>query len=365
MSDLLSAAIELTAGALRERSSATWILAFSGGKDSTALLKIFCAALLRTPSFSGTLRVVYCDTGVENPVLDQYVRGLFERATAEFAVKKLPLELTIVRAPAAKRFFVKIIGRGYPPPTNAFRWCTKDLRILPVSAFVESVSISGDVIVAIGSRLDESEQRKRSISRMGGGHWQKQREAKQRYDLFLPILDLNLETVWDAIFSLGTPDSIDASELERLYRGASGECPVVKETRDSPCAKGRFGCWTCTVVRRDRSAENLISEGYETLKPYLDVRNWLADFRNDKTARWPIRRSGRDAPGPFKIRSRLKILEVLKALEASTGLIHVTSEELLIMRQLMLEDIHLERSIFGRASASRKRILSSTSVAAA
>lgn len=354
--DAVLEAIEITRTALLARRNSTWIVAFSGGKDSSALLKIFCAALKQTPDFAGRVVVVYCDTGVESPVLDAYVRQFFMNVTREFSDRKLPIETLIVNAPIEKRFFVKIVGRGYPPPTNAFRWCTKHLRIAPVAQFIETSASCNDVVVAIGSRAQESEQRRRSVLAHGAGHWQVQKESRARYDLFLPLLNLSVESVWDAVFSLGIPNSLDSHALERLYRGAAGECPVIKEVHTNPCSKGRFGCWTCTVVRRDRSAEGLIQEGYVELKPYLDLRNWLAEFRNDVKQRWPVRRSGREAPGPFSISARLKIFSKLLELEKVVNQEILSLEERAHIQSLMLLDVDLERQIFGRSTASSRRI---------
>ena len=140
-----------------------------------------------------------------------------------------------------ERFFVKIIVVT-PPPTNSFRWCTKNLRIKPVSRFIAEAA-KGDAIVSLGMRRTESRQRERAIDGHGGGHWQTQFEAGKRYRLFLPILDLELDDVWDAVFLPPHPKAINAPLLERLYRGASGECPIVKSPQAPPCASGRFGCW--------------------------------------------------------------------------------------------------------------------------
>ena len=71
-----------------------------------------------------------------------------------------------------ERFFVKIIVVT-PPPTNSFRWCTKNLRIKPVSRFIAEAA-KGDAIVSLGMRRTESRQRERAIDGHGGGHWQTQ-----------------------------------------------------------------------------------------------------------------------------------------------------------------------------------------------
>jgi hypothetical protein len=78
----------------------------------------------------------------------------------------------------------------YPPPTNNFRWCTTGLRIKPVSKFIEKHD-PNDTVVVLGLRGSESQQRDRSLKRSDNRYWQKQREGKGDYDLFLPIVALS------------------------------------------------------------------------------------------------------------------------------------------------------------------------------
>lgn len=140
-----------------------------------------------------------------------------------------------------ERFFVKIIVVT-PHLRTVFVGAQRILRIKPVSRFIAEAA-KGDAIVSLGMRRTESCQRERAIDGHGGGHWQTQFEAGKRYRLFLPILDLELDDVWDAVFLPPHPKAINAPLLERLYRGASGECPIVKSPQAPPCASGRFGCW--------------------------------------------------------------------------------------------------------------------------
>ncbi|RWL81955.1 MAG: phosphoadenosine phosphosulfate reductase, partial [Mesorhizobium sp.] len=303
MTDSIIRAIDISRAALEENSDSNWIIGFSGGKDSTALLKIFRAAAEKARKLPPKIDVIYCDTGVENPALDHYVKDLLQRMEGEFLSDRLPFRTKTLSAPVSERFFVKIVGRGYPPPTNSFRWCTKSLRIKPVSRFI-SEAADRDAIVALGMRRSESQQRDRSISQNGGEHWQTQNEGSKRYKLFLPILDLDVGQVWDAVFTLKGPNSVQPRTLERLYRGASGECPIIKSPQAAPCASGRFGCWTCTVVRRDRSAESLVGAGHSYLAPFLEFRNWLAKIRNEPSLPWGTRRNGKAGLGPFTLSAR-------------------------------------------------------------
>ncbi|SHH08571.1 DNA sulfur modification protein DndC [Cognatiyoonia sediminum] len=333
MSELVFQAIQRTTEALECHVDREWILGFSGGKDSTALLKIFVSALRKVKRFPQKVSVIFCDTGVENPVIDSYVKGLFCLLNSEFENLGLPIDLIMLKAPVEERYFVKVIGRGYPTPTNSFRWCTQSLRIKPVSRFIEN-SFADDVVVLIGSRKAESQQRRRSIEKMGGGHWQKQVEGNRRYDLFLPILDLSLADVWDSIFLLDYPRSIDPKKLESIYKDASGECPIIKSPDAPPCASGRFGCWTCTVVRKDRSATKMIEAGHDQLLPYLEFRNWISKFRDDLDMRWLVRRNGVPRPGPFSLMGRKTILEKVRELERAVGQQIIDDEETIEIKRL-------------------------------
>ena len=49
----------------------------------------------------------------------------------------------------------------------------------------------------------------------------------------------------------------DNRPLYKLYANASnGEGPIQIDTSTPSCGNSRFGCWTCTVVERDKAALN-------------------------------------------------------------------------------------------------------------
>lgn len=326
MSDPILQAISDTKLAVSANLNAHWIIGFSGGKDSTALVKIFCSALRGLKELPKKIDIIYCDTGVENIVLDEYIKSLLTRMRREFTNSEYPISIRLLEPPIADRFFVKIIGRGYPPPTNNFRWCTKNLRIKPVSQFIKS-ALSTDAIVCLGTRLAESEQRNRTIKRAGASIWQSQIEGGLKYQIFAPLINMSVSDVWDAIYMLQAPKSVSPVEIEHIYRDASGECPVIKAPQAAPCSSGRFGCWTCTVVRKDKSARLLIESGYGNLRPFLEFRDWLAEFRNDHSQRWPRRRNGSLGPGPFTLNARKQILDRIDGLEKQSERLIISNDE--------------------------------------
>jgi DNA sulfur modification protein DndC len=349
--DPLLCAIDASIVALRSRPKSHWVVAYSGGKDSTAALKVILAAFRKSGLADLKLTLIYCDTGVENPILDAFVKSTITRVNAEFSATSAGFKTSILQAPIQDRFFVRIIGRGYPPPTNSFRWCTNGLRIRPVSEFIADQDPQNTVVV-LGIRRSESHQRDRTLSNGPEGQWQKQREGSKEYDLFLPILNLDVAEVWDAVFWLEAPRSIDSALLQDLYRDASGECPVIKAPTAPPCASGRFGCWTCTVVRQDKSAQKLIDAGHNKLKPFLAFRDWLATIRNDSTKRWPTRRNGNPGLGPFTLEARKEILLRLNRLENFSGITVLSVDERQVIERLWELD-HLPRLSFKHTGSNR------------
>lgn len=341
---MISLATERCAQEISKSCDREWVIGFSGGKDSTAALKIFLQGARLCDKKDVRVTVIYCDTGVENPELDFFAKRTLARLALELPKEFPNATVKLLQAPIKERFFVRIIGRGYAPPSNRFRWCTKGLRIRPVERYL-STTDSGAAVV-LGLRFGESIQRDRSL-RVGENEsllWQKQREGARR-DLFLPVIDFDLEWIWAATQAIPYPLSIDAFALEDLYRGASEECPMVRSPLSPPCASGRFGCWTCTVVRRDKSAENMIRQGRVGLQPYLDFRNWLQDFRSAEGMRWSVRRNGAPGPGPFAVRAREVIKREVELLEAVVDREILSHQEIHAIHDLWAEDYEAELQV--------------------
>ena len=310
------------------RGSGKWYVGFSGGKDSSALLKLIYISLSAARAPARAVTVVYCDTGVEIPIIATHVRRTLRALAIEAARDRLPLRVRMPQPRLDDRYFVKVIGRGYPPPTNKFRWCTDRLRIGPVQRLLNGCE--DDAVVLLGLRQGESIERDRAIQRHSSerpGFLRQSRSAKST--IFSPIIDFEVEDVWETLELPVGPKSIDARSLARLYRAASGECPIVREPIGTPCATGRFGCWTCTVVRQDRAMTSMIrNEGFDSLQPLLEFRNWLADMRDFAENRCAVRRNGSPGPGPLTLKARREILRRLKQVELRTGWSLITSREL-------------------------------------
>jgi DNA sulfur modification protein DndC len=322
-----------------------WIVGFSGGKDSSCVVKLVYQALLRTKRRSNFVTVLYCDTGVEIPIVRAFVWQTLTALSIEAKKDGVPLMCDVAAPPPKDRFFFKVIGRGYVPPTNKFRWCTDRLRIRPIRAFINERHV-GPKVIALGIRKGESHERDRTIAR----HRTKQeffskQEGSPEAVIYTPILNYQVSDVWSALASDSSPRSIDRDRLMALYRHANGECPIVRDPASTPCAGSRFGCWTCTVVRKDRAMEGLINSGYSGLQPLLEFRNWLVFIRDDPRMRWPVRRNGASGMGPFTLESRSKILERLLAAQRAVGFQLISPDEVKEIRKEWQRDRDFEDSV--------------------
>lgn len=320
------------------KSALPWVVGYSGGKDSSLVVKLIFEALMRLRRRCAPLHVVYCDTGVEIPVVAAFVRKTLKGIQRQAGQFGIPLTCHLATPPLRDRFFVRLIGRGYPPPTNKFRWCTDKLRIQPIQRLMNNVAGDPNIVV-LGVRHSESEERKRVLARNATSdrfYFQQSQSESRR--LFCPIVDFDASTVWEALFTLQRPAAINVHQLGFLYKQASGECPVIREAKGSPCGQGRFGCWTCTVVRKDRAVQGLVHEGYANLRPLLEFRNWLMSIRDDTHYRCTLRRNGNHGPGPFRLEARKQILQRLLAAERKSGLKLISVREIRRIRELWTED---------------------------
>lgn len=301
-----------------------WIIGFSGGKDSTALLQLVWLAILQVP-INERQREVYVvcnDTLVENPVIQTYVSEVLSKIKEASASMSMPIRVDTTIPRLEDTFWVNTIGRGYPVPNNAFRWCTDKMKIKPTSRFLtDRVTENGEAIILIGTRSDESAARAKSIKKheIQGKRLTKHPHNPNTY-VYSPIKDLLLEEVWYIINGMTSPWGADNSQLFQIYMDASAddyECPtIVTDRSHSSCGQSRFGCWTCTVVKKDKSLTALVKSGQIWLDPLLKLRESMVEERNKSKNRLPIRRNMKNAVnadgdnlGTYDPEYRIKLLE--------------------------------------------------------
>ncbi len=331
-----------------------WIIGFSGGKDSTVLLTLVWLALrkikeekivpfqLRRPIY-----VVCNDTMVENPIISSYVDEVLSQIEKKAREEDLPIFVRKTIPKLEDSFWVNVIGKGYPVPNTAFRWCTDKMKIKPTARFItEQVDECGEAIILIGTRKAESATRARSIKKheIHGQRLTHHTILHNTY-VYAPIKELMLEEVWYIINAIPCPWGFDNKILFNIYMDASAddyECPtVVTDKSHGSCGQSRFGCWVCTVVKDDKSMRSLIKNGREWMQPLYDFRIELDSERNVIENRMPFRRDGRRAVndmGPYIFSYRAKILrrllEVQHELQQRDPKIKLISDQELIAIQV-------------------------------
>lgn len=266
-----------------------WIIGFSGGKDSTLVAQAVLEAVLAIPPSARTreVHVVSNDTLVESPFVIAHMAKVQQQI--EDASQNLGLPITVVttKPEKEKTFWSLLIGKGYPSPNQTMRWCTDRLKIQPTSTYIlNNVSKHGAAIVVLGVRKDESNSRRNSIDKfqnMENSNLTPHAELFGAY-IYRPIVDLTLDDVWEILGQYPPPWGGTHKDLIQLYRDAGGgECPVVLSKEEAPgcgTSSSRFGCWTCTVVEKDRSLQGFIDVGNHHFKALVDFRDWIKEIRN-------------------------------------------------------------------------------------
>ena len=333
-----------------------WIIGFSGGKDSTILLTLVWIALRRIREdvevpfqLKRPVHIVCNDTMVENPIITAYVEGVLAKIETAARNQDLPIFVKKTTPKLDESFFLNVIGKGYPVPNNTFRWCTDKLKIRPTSSFLhEQIDEKGEAVVLLGTRYEESKSRERSMKKheRKGNRLSKHTTDANTY-IYAPIKDLMLEEVWYIINAVESPWDFDNSILFQIYSDASAddyECPTVVTNKEhKSCGQSRFGCWTCTVVKEDKSMKALVNKGQEWMAPLMEFRDGLVAERNIHEHRMPKGRRGNDSvidgrnTGPYRPLYRAKKLRELLEIQFEIQKEHpevtlITNQELIAIQ---------------------------------
>jgi DNA sulfur modification protein DndC len=122
-----------------------------------------------------------------------------------------------------------------------------------------------------------------------------------------------------------------------------------KQGRRPGCGtnSSRFGCWTCTVVEKDKSLQGFVDSGMHEYGALVAFRDWLKTIRNDSCYRQVERRNGRvrfdsggnHIPGPFTFEARRMILDKLLEIQKETGLALISPDEVELIRREWTESL--------------------------
>ena len=286
-----------------------WVITYSGGKDSTALVVLALHMKELHPDID--MSITYADTLLEIPQMSAVAHAFLEGIEARY-----PARVKIVYPDINDTYWVRMIGRGYPAPGPRFRWCTDKIKIRPSRKLHED-----DGLFITGLRLGESKQRDTRIknsclngaaNECGGDMWMNQ----QGIDVAAPIINWSTEDVWSFLAFSAKKVVPEVQYVIDLYGNTTM----------------RFGCWMCTVVKKDKTLMALSAQGDITSKKLLEFREWLVT-ENGKTENRYIRKDG--IRGRLRKEFRLEIIRRLKKLEKETGMKLVTDGEIRAAKMLL------------------------------
>lgn len=345
-----------------------WVVGYSGGKDSTAVLQLVWRALeqLDPADRHKPVHVISTDTLVENPVVARWVSTSLEQMSDAAADQGLPVKPHRLIPDVESTFWVNLIGRGYPAPRPKFRWCTERLKIKPANAFIRRVvRENGEAILVLGTRKAESSVRRH---RMEALETQRIRDRLSPNEslpnslVYSPIEDWTNDDVWMFLMQSPNPWGYDNKDLMAMYRGASAdnECPLVVDSSTPSCGDSRFGCWVCTLVEKDKSMAAMIQndDEKEWMIPLMELRDaldipddrHLRDFRrmNGRVQLMPSRANEgepeRVIPGPYIESARHDWLRRL--LEAQTWVRSNGPEYVADIELISMEELHEIRRVW-------------------
>lgn len=345
-----------------------WIIKYSGGKDST---KVYCLAveyLIRRPHLNIRLVVVRNDTLMDAPQLTAFADQVCEYAQALCDAHGIQHDVVITKPLMDDRYWVMVLGHGYPPFNRQFRPCTTRMKIMPSEAVMKQVlselaTDGGNMAVLMGVRRSESQERaERYAEDEGQGKPKKSRQdacvrgegecgqvtvdgnafsddlAESGILDVYPILNVRTCKVWDSLAFIFAPLGWPTAALADIY----GE----EETR--------FGCWMCSLVGRVRDIENLAQvPGNEWLDDLLTYRaDFLTEALMDENRLHVIheegrivkagknkgkpRKGGKQKTGlrmHFRERKLAELLTITERVRQQTGYLLIEEDEVAYIRE--------------------------------
>ncbi len=368
---------------LYQSDSIPWVIGYSGGKDSTAILQLIWYALQELAAegkANKPVHVISTDTLVENPIVSMWVEKSLAQMTEAAETQQLPIVPHRLTPEVKDRFWVNLIGKGYPAPRAKFRWCTDRLKISPSNTFIKKLrDNNGEAILVLGTRKAESTARAASMDRFeesetntrkAQGLTESGAKDLNRVWVYTPISEWSNDDVWIYLNSVKNPWNFPNQDLMGMYQGATdgGECPLVVDKSTQSCGDSRFGCYVCTMVSEDKSMNAMIAndEEKEWMMPLVSLRNEievndpnhekkLAKLRRDKSNRdfrrmngnltVHITKNGADlVPGPYIQSFREHLLK--RVLEAQVAVQRMGPEEVKNLELLPLEELEAIRKIW-------------------
>ncbi|MBX3050837.1 MAG: phosphoadenosine phosphosulfate reductase family protein [Caldilineaceae bacterium] len=314
-----------------------WCVAYSGGKDSTATVT-FVAWAIQSGQVAPpeSLTVLYADTRMELPPLQQSAMALLNRLSAD------GYNARVVLPEMDSRFYVYMLGYGVPPSSNRFRWCTPKLKVEPMYSALAGLreSAGEKLLMLTGVRMGESAARDARIAlscskdsgECGQGWFQVATDASMA-DTLAPLLHWRLCHVYDWLYF----------EQERHGYGTSGVATVYGDD------DVRTGCVGCPLTSRDTSIERIIrNPDWAHLTPLLELKPLYRELKKPAWRKRKLQPEQRQdgqwstnvqRMGPLTMEGRAMGLETVLDIQDWAGVDLINPEEEARIREMWALDM--------------------------
>ena len=180
------------------------VVAFSGGKDSTAM----ALWLLRESGLPNPMRFAFCDTGNEHPITMAHLDYLETALGVTIERIKPPLD------------FLGLAQKKQRFPSTMTRFCTEELKIRPLAKWLEAQAFTVEPVICQGIRWDES------VNRRKMAEWDRNNNGRLNLydcDLWRPIIAWTAEQV----FACHAAHGVEPNPLYRMGAKRVGCRPCI------------------------------------------------------------------------------------------------------------------------------------------
>lgn len=137
-----------------------YVVSFSGGKDSTAMLLRMIEEGMRVDL------ILYCDTGLEFPEMEEHIRKVEKYIGRKITVIKSEKDFMylatkkdrVIRSEKIAGLNKGDIVKGYGWPTVFSRWCTRTLKTNVISRYFRELRKEYEIVEYVGIASDEPQR---------------------------------------------------------------------------------------------------------------------------------------------------------------------------------------------------------------
>lgn len=307
-----------------------WVFAWSGGKDSSATLT-YILYLIESKQIKAPkeITVLLADTRLELLPLWFSAMKIIDK------LKDKGINVKIVMSPLDDRFFVYMFGKGVPPPSNTFRWCTPKLKIDPMMNELQSLyeEKKEKFLLITGVRQGESAQRDGRIAMSCGKDgaecgqgWYQMTAPDEICDKLAPILHWRVCSVWDWLKVFAPQEKYGGWPTTTIADSYGGDEAEEKNART--------GCVGCNLASKDVSLMLTVKNPYWAyLSPLLRLRLIYSELKKPKNrlrkTTTQLKKDGslaknQNRMGPITFEARLWGLSQIKEIENDINIIAIT-----------------------------------------